>query len=116
MREHRKGRPVPKCDNPGREMDVVVPISQLSDTASDDGAAPPAKPACVALVPSSPTAPPDGGPWWRWSPEASFVAQLMACARERRRVRRASPADAESAYRMRQISANPAGGLTRQVV
>src|SRR5579864_7167838 len=98
-------------------MDVAVPISQLSDTASDDGAAPPAKPACVAQVPLSPTtAPEESAPWWLWSPEAGFVAQLMACARERRRVRRASPTDAESAYRIRQTPVNPVGGRTRQVV
>ena len=93
-----------------------MPIGQLSDIASDDGAAPAAKPACVALIPLSPTAPREGGLWWRWSPEAGFVAQLMACARERRRVRRASPAAAESAYRMREMPANPVGHRTRQVV
>jgi len=50
------------------------------------------------------------------SPEASFVAQLMTCARERRRIRRASPADADSAYRSRQAPETEAGRRMRQVV
>jgi len=87
-----------------------MPISDRSDPALDEGAAPAGNLPSVALVPLSGSAPQER------SPDASFVAQLMACARERRRVRRASPADAESAYRLRQVAPSPDGGRTGRVV
>jgi hypothetical protein len=85
----------------------------------DGGAAPEERPAGVALVPLSPAAPRSSGLWWRWSPNAAFVAHLMACARQApqtRHVRRATTADAQTAYRTRQAPASVAGRRMRQVI
>lgn len=89
------------------------------ESAFESDAAGAAKSDCVALIPLSPTASSSRGVWWRWSPDAAFVAQLMACAKQlpqTRGLRRASPADAESAYRTHQIPANDVGRRMRQVV
>jgi hypothetical protein len=57
--------------------------------------------------------------WYRWAPDPVFVAHLIAEAQQvpqARRIRRASPADAQSAYRTRQTPALNAGSHTRQVI
>lgn len=94
-----------------------MPSSDRPEGALEDGT-PAEKPACVALVPLNPAAPRSEG-IWRWSPDASFVTQLMACARQApqtRRVRRATAADAQTAYRTRQAPASQPGRRMRQVV
>jgi len=78
-----------------------------------------AKPACVALVPLNPASERPNQHGWRWSPDASFVTHLMACARQAPqtcRMRRASVADAQSAYCARQTPAALIGSRTRQIV
>jgi len=55
--------------------------------------------------------------WYRWSPDPMFVAHLIAAAQQvpqSRTLRRASPADARSAYLTRQTSAP--GSHIRQVI
>jgi hypothetical protein len=57
--------------------------------------------------------------WYRWAPDPVFVAHLIAEAQQvpqARRIRRASPADVQSAYRTRQTPALNAGSNTRQVI
>ncbi len=57
--------------------------------------------------------------WYRWAPDPIFVTHLMAQAQQvpqTRALRRASPADAQSAYRTGQATAKPAGRLMRQVI
>jgi len=93
-----------------------VPINDPSDPALDEGAAPSVNSPSTALVPLSAPAPEGSGLGSPRSPDASFVAQLMACARERRRLQRASPADAETAYRTREMPPEDVGRRTRQTV
>jgi hypothetical protein len=55
--------------------------------------------------------------WYRWAPDPTFVAHLIAEAQQvpqARRVRRASLADAQAAYRTRQTP--NAGSHMRQVI
>jgi hypothetical protein len=75
-------------------------------------------PACVDLVPVTPSV--------RWSqkasparPDAGFVAQLIATAEQvpqTRNLRRASLADAQTAYGARQIRRYGVGFRTRQII
>lgn len=73
--------------------------------------------ACVALVPVIPAV------HWSRVPDqqasrADFVAHLIATAEhapQTRSLRRATPADAQTAYRARQSQA-PGGSRTRQIV
>ena len=89
-----------------------MPIGDPSEPALNDRDARLEKPASSALVPVV-------SPASRWTPNAAFVAHLMAYARrlgERRRVQRASPLDAQAAYRTRNIPEPPVGRVTRQVI
>jgi hypothetical protein len=57
--------------------------------------------------------------WYRWAPDPIFVTHLIAEAQQvpqARRVRRASPADAQAAYRPHQAPTPDAGSRMRQVV
>jgi hypothetical protein len=83
----------------------------------DDGVPADAKPPCVALVPTVASA--------QWSrpasqlprPDSIFVTHLIATAEQlpqTRSLRRATPADAESAYRAHPLQG--AGIRTRQIV
>ena len=57
--------------------------------------------------------------WYRFAPDPTFVAHLIAEAErvpQARTLRRASPADAQSAYRTGHTPAQRAGGLMRQVI
>jgi hypothetical protein len=75
------------------------------------------RPACVALVPVIPRV------HWSRVPDqqasrADFVAHLIATAEhapQTRGLRRATPADAQTAYRARQSQA-PGAGRTRQII
>ena len=86
----------------------------------DDGVVADAKPACVALVPVIASA--------QWSqssglqpsrPNSIFVTHLIATAEQvpqTRSLRRATPADAQTAYRANQHQAPGAGVRTRQII
>jgi hypothetical protein len=57
--------------------------------------------------------------WYRFAPDPIFVAHLMAEAHQvpqARRLRRASLADAQSAYRTGEMQAQGTGRLMRQVI
>jgi hypothetical protein len=57
--------------------------------------------------------------WYRWAPDPIFVTHLIAQAEQvpqARRIRRASAADAQAAYRPHQAPALNVGSRTRQVV
>jgi hypothetical protein len=74
---------------------------------------------CVALVPVIPSAQWSQSPGRRWSPNSIFVTQLIATADEppqMRSMRRATLADARSAYNARPSLARGAGGRTRQII
>jgi hypothetical protein len=86
------------------------------DETTEDGVLEDARPACVALVPVVPTL------HWSRVPDqqmsrADFVTQLIATAEhapQTRSLRRATPADAQAAYRARQV--RDAGIRTRQII
>ena len=85
---------------------------------TNDGGVADARPACVALVPVAPTI------HWSHVPDqqmsrADFVTQLIATAEyapQTRSLRRATPADAQAAYRANQRHADGAGIRTRQII
>jgi hypothetical protein len=57
--------------------------------------------------------------WYRWAPDPIFVTHLIAEAEQvpqARRIRRASMADAQAAYRPQQTPTQDVGSRTRQVV
>ena len=86
---------------------------------SNESAASDAKPACTALVPLAFTERRARRRWYRWAPDPIFVTHLIAEAQQvpqARRVRRASLADAEAAYRPHPTPAQGIGSRTRQVV
>jgi hypothetical protein len=85
---------------------------------TNDDAVADARPACVALVPVVPSV------HWSRVPDqqmsrADFVTQLIATAEyapQTRSLRRATPADAQAAYRANQRHADGAGIRTRQII
>jgi len=88
------------------------------DDVADDGAIADAKPACVALVPVVPSV-----QWSRVpdlsSPDSTFITHLIATAEhvpQTRTLRRATPADAQAAYRAHQGGIQGAGIRTRQTI
>jgi hypothetical protein len=91
-----------------------------SDRPEPDGVVFDEKPACVALVPMSQPA-----PWsQRFSrplsrPNPTFVTHLIATAEQVPQtcnLRRATPADAQSAYGASRRTAQGAGVRTRQII
>ena len=86
----------------------------------DDGVLADATPACLALVPVIPSA--------QWSqtsglqpsqPNSIFVTHLIATAEQvpqTRSLRRATPADAQTAYRANQRQVLGVGVRTRQII
>jgi hypothetical protein len=78
------------------------------------------KPASRALVPLNPFIERRSRRrWYRWAPDPIFVTHLIAQAEQvpqARRARRASVADAEAAYRPREMPTQHAGSRMRQVV
>jgi hypothetical protein len=86
----------------------------------DENAASDAKPACTTLVPLVVRTERRSRPrWYRWSPDPIFVTHLIAQAEQvpqARRVRRASVADAQAAYRPHPAPAQGVGSRMRQVV
>jgi len=74
------------------------------------------RPACVALVPVTASTQWSHGPGLRWSPNSIFVTQLIATAEHAPQtcsLRRATLADAHSAYHPRQRGA---ASRTRQII
>ena len=92
--------------------------SSRPEQMTNDGGVADARPACVALVPVVPTI------HWSHVPDqqtsrADFVTQLIATAEyapQTRSLRRATPADAQAAYRANQRHADGAGIRTRQII
>lgn len=92
--------------------------SDRPEQTVDDSVETDVKPACVALVPVIPTV------HWSRVPDqqasrADFVAHLIATAEyapQTRSLRRATPADAQTAYRARQSQVPDANGRTRQII
>lgn len=80
---------------------------------------PTAKTAGTALVPLTPRIERRSRRrWYRFAPDPVFITHLIAQAQQvpqSRTLRRASPADAQSAYRTREMPTQSAGGLKRQV-
>lgn len=93
---------------------------ERTECSLDDDAAPDAKPACTALVPVVARIERRARRrWYRWAPDPTFVTHLIAQAEQvpqTRRVRRASMADAQAAYRPRDPAPQDAGSRTRQVI
>ena len=88
------------------------------DETADDGIIADARPACVALVPVVPSV-----QWSRVpdlsSPDSTFITHLIATAErapQTRTLRRATPADAQAAYRAHQRDVRGAGIRTRQII
>ena len=95
-----------------------MPGSDRPEQTVEDGVQTDVRPACVALVPVIPTV-----HWSRVAEQqasrADFVTHLIATAEhapQTRSLRRATPADAQTAYRARQSRAPSAGGRTRQII
>jgi hypothetical protein len=88
------------------------------EPAVDDGVVLDAGPACVALVPVIPLAQWSHGSGRRWSPNSIFVTQLIATAEapQARGLRRATLADARSAYHASQSPIRGVGSRTRQII
>jgi hypothetical protein len=90
-----------------------------TEPAFDEPAAAAAKPASRALVPLAFTERRARRRWYRWAPDPIFITHLIAEAQQvpqARRVRRASLADAEAAYRPRPTPTQNVGSRMRQVV
>jgi hypothetical protein len=92
--------------------------SDRPEQTMNDGVETDARPACVALVPVIPTV------HWSRVPDqqasrADFVTHLIATAEhapQTRSLRRATPADAQAAYRAHQTQPPGASGRTRQII
>jgi hypothetical protein len=87
--------------------------------AVDEGVVPDAKPACVALVPVTALVRRSHSLHPRWSPNSIFVTHLIATAEHAPQtcgLRRATYADAESAYHPRQSPARAAGSRMREII
>lgn len=91
-----------------------------TEPATDDIAASDGKPAGRALVPLATFVERRARRrWYRWSPDPIFVTHLIAEAQQvpqARRMRRASMADAQAAYRPHPSPTGDIGSRTRQVV
>jgi len=92
--------------------------SDRPEQTMDDGVETNVRPPCVALVPVVPAV------HWSRVPDqqasrADFVTHLIATAEhapQTRSLRRATPADAQAAYRARQSQAQGASSRTRQII
>jgi hypothetical protein len=94
------------------------PETGVDETGVNKGGGSAKKSACVALVPVIPSE------QWprnhrRWSPNSTFVTHLIATAEHVPQtcgLRRASPADARTAYNARRSPVRDTGGRTRQII
>ena len=99
------------------DFDFATSASEQPDEAAGESAAGDAKPACVALVPMARQAEWSHKPILLPAPDPSFVAQLIATAEQlpqTRARRRATTADALSAYGANRTRTGDAGLRTRQ--
>jgi hypothetical protein len=90
-----------------------------SEQAAEDGVFLDEKPACVALVPVTSSAEWSPSHIQRSLPSSIFVTQLIATAEQApqtRGLRRATAADAQTAYRANQKPIQSAGSRTRQII
>jgi hypothetical protein len=90
-----------------------------TNPVTDDPTASAEQTASRALVPLANTERRSRRRWYRWAPDPIFVTHLIAEAQQvpqARRMRRASMADAQAAYRPPQIPAQDVGSRMRQVV
>jgi hypothetical protein len=114
-----KGRSVPKRDS-SAGFRFAMSSNGRPEQTIEDGVVAEAKPACVALVPVTTSA-----QWSRTSgqqpsrPNSIFVTHLIATAEQvpqTRSLRRATPADAQTAYRANRHPISGAGVRTRQII
>jgi hypothetical protein len=102
------------------DFDFAMSVSFGPVKAAEDGVLADAKTPCVALVPVSEPAPwTRTFPLWRLRPDSIFVAHLIATAEQVpqvRNLRRATPADAQTAYGANQRQIPCAGIRTRQII
>ena len=107
------GPSVPKCDS-FRER---APSMNNEDRPNE---VPTGRSESTALVPLTPRIERRSRRrWYRFAPDPTFVAHLIAEAQrvpQARTLRRASPADAQSAYQTGPTQAQRAGNLMRQVI
>jgi hypothetical protein len=91
-----------------------------SEQAVEDGVVLDAKPGCVALVPVIPSAQWSQNPGQPWSlPSSIFVTQLIATAEQEpqtRGWRRATLADAQTAYSANKNPGQGTASRTRQII
>jgi hypothetical protein len=90
-----------------------------SEQAVEDGVFLDAEPACVALVPVTSSAEWSPSHIQRSLPSSIFVTQLIATAEQvpqTRGLRRATAADAQTAYRATQKPVQRAGSRTWQII
>jgi len=103
-----------------RVKEAVPPMpTDRTEPTIDEPTASAAKPASRALVPTAFTERRARRRWYRWAPDPIFVTHLIAEAQQvpqSRRMRRASIADAQAAYRPHQTPVDGVGSRTRQVV
>jgi hypothetical protein len=94
--------------------------SDRSEPPADDGVASDAKPACTALVPIAGPAPSSPSSSQSLSrPNSTFIAHLIATAEhapQTRLLRRATPADAQSAYSVTRHPVKASCVRTRQII
>lgn len=116
--EFGKGRHAPKCDS-STGFRFAMSDGGRPEQATDNGVVADARPACVALVPVA-----QQTEWTRTAgqpcsrPASTFVAQLLATAEhapQTRSLRRATAADAQTAYGAHRQAAGT-GIRTRQVI
>jgi len=90
------------------------------EQAADDGSLPEPQPACAALVPMPPSSQWSQAPSRPLSrPSSIFVTHLIATAEQApqtRSLRRATAADAQTAYGASQHPVGHAGTRTRQII
>ena len=97
----------------------TVPDSDRTEPALNEAASQQPKPACVALVPIAQTERRLRRRWYRWAPDPIFVTHLIAAAQQApqtRRLRQATPADAQAAYQTHPSPARDVGSRMRQVI
>jgi hypothetical protein len=96
-----------------------MPSTDRPEPAVEDGVVLETKPACVALVPVIPSAQWSKSSGRQWSPNSIFITQLIATADavpQARGFRRATLADARTAYGASQSQLRRAGSRTRQTI
>src|SRR5712671_6189518 len=110
-------------DVPKRDSSAGFRLAMLSSgrpEQTDDGPVPEPQPACVALVPMAPSAQGSQAPSRPLSrPSSIFVTHLIATAEQApqtRSLRRATAADAQTAYGASQSPVGHCGLRTRQII